>query len=66
MGAHSKGAMSTEDLTTLESCACPGEGSCAGLFTANTMAAAIEAIGMSLTWSRFHSGYRRAKAVHVC
>ena len=48
VGAHSKGAMSTEDLTSLESCACPGEGSCAGLFTANTMAAAIEAIGMSL------------------
>ena len=48
VGAHSKGAMSTQDLTSLESCACPGEGSCAGLFTANTMAAAIEAIGMSL------------------
>ena len=48
VGAHSKGAMSTQDLTNLESCACPGEGSCAGLFTANTMAAAIEAIGMSL------------------
>ena len=48
VGAHSKGAMSTDDLTSLESCACPGEGSCAGLFTANTMAAAIEAIGMSL------------------
>ena len=48
VGAHFKGAMSTQDLTSLESCACPGEGSCAGLFTANTMAAAIEAIGMSL------------------
>ncbi len=48
VGAHSKGSMSTQDLTALESCACPGEGSCAGLFTANTMAAAIEAIGMSL------------------
>ena len=48
VGAHSKGTMPLEELTELESSACPGEGSCAGLFTANTMAAAIEALGMSL------------------
>jgi dihydroxy-acid dehydratase len=48
VGAHSKGTLSLDELTALESCACPGEGSCAGLFTANTMAAAIEALGMSL------------------
>ena len=48
VGAHSKGTMPLEELTELESCACPGEGSCAGMFTANTMAAAIEALGMSL------------------
>ena len=48
VGAHSKGAMPTGELTELEERACPGEGSCAGLFTANTMAAAIEALGMSL------------------
>ena len=48
VGAHSKGTMPLDELTELEGCACPGEGSCAGLFTANTMAAAIEALGMSL------------------
>jgi len=48
VGAHSKGTMSDEDLAELERSACPGEGSCAGLFTANTMSSAIEALGMSL------------------
>ena len=48
IGAHSKGLMSAEDLRELEGCACPGAGSCAGLFTANTMSATIEAMGMSL------------------
>ena len=48
VGAHSKGNLPLEQLTELEGSACPGEGSCAGLFTANTMAAAIEALGMSL------------------
>ena len=40
--------MTLEQLTELERSACPGEGSCAGLFTANTMSTAIEAMGMSL------------------
>ena len=48
VGAHSKGIMPSQELTELEGSACPGAGSCAGLFTANTMAAAIEALGMSL------------------
>ena len=48
VGAHSKGLMPREELTELEGLACPGAGSCAGMFTANTMAAAIEALGMSL------------------
>ena len=48
VGAYSSGRCSIEDLTELEGLACPGEGACAGLFTANTMAAAIEALGMSL------------------
>ena len=48
VGAHSKGTMSDDDLAELERSACPGEGSCAGLFTANTMSSAIEALGMSL------------------
>ena len=48
VGAHSRGHMSDADLDALERVACPGEGSCAGLFTANTMSSAIEALGMSL------------------
>jgi dihydroxy-acid dehydratase len=48
VGAYAKGNMSLEDLRALECVACPGEGSCAGLFTANTMSTAIEIMGMSL------------------
>ena len=48
VGAHSRGSMSDAELRELEMVACPGEGSCAGLFTANTMSSAIEALGMSL------------------
>ena len=48
VGAYSQGRMSLEDLVSMERVACPGEGACAGMFTANTMASAIEAIGMSL------------------
>ena len=48
VGAYAKGDMTLEQLTDLECRACPGEGSCAGLFTANTMSTAIEAMGMSL------------------
>ncbi len=48
IGAVSSGKMSLEELDELEKCACPGAGSCAGLFTANTMACLTEAIGMSL------------------
>ena len=48
VGAHARGKMSDDELSKLEHAACPGAGSCAGLYTANTMAAAIEALGMSL------------------
>ena len=48
VGAYAKGSMSLDDLKELECNACPGEGSCAGLFTANTMSTAIEVLGMSL------------------
>ncbi len=50
VGAVSSGKMSEEDIYELEKCACPGPGSCAGLFTANTMACITEAIGMSLPY----------------
>ncbi|KZX14462.1 dihydroxy-acid dehydratase [Methanobrevibacter filiformis] len=48
VGAVSSGKMTEEDLNQLERCACPGPGSCAGLFTANTMACITESLGMSL------------------
>ena len=44
----SSGNMSLDELSTLEKCACPGPGSCSGLFTANTMACITESLGMSL------------------
>jgi len=48
VGAHAKGRMTDEDLYRLECTACPGAGSCGGLFTANTMSSCVEALGMSL------------------
>jgi len=51
VGAHAAGAMSDEDLRGIECNACPSEGSCAGMFTANTMASVAEALGMSLPGS---------------
>lgn len=51
VGAHAAGKMTDEELHELESSACPGAGSCAGHYTANTMAAAVEAMGLSLPGS---------------
>lgn len=48
VGATQSGKMSEEELYELERCACPGAGSCAGLFTANTMACLTETLGLSL------------------
>ncbi len=48
VGAYASGNMTLDELHGLECVACPGEGSCAGLFTANTMSTAIEVMGMSL------------------
>jgi len=48
VGANAVDALSDEELKLIELKACPGEGSCAGMFTANTMASVGEAIGMSL------------------
>ncbi|MEK6277166.1 MAG: dihydroxy-acid dehydratase [Actinomycetota bacterium] len=47
IGAHAAGDMSAEELRELESCASPGAGACGGQFTANTMACAFEAMGIS-------------------
>lgn len=48
VGAHARGSISDEELLGIERAACPTTGSCAGMYTANTMAAAAEALGMSL------------------
>ncbi len=48
VGAYATGRMTRDQLTELECSACPGEGSCGGLFTANTMSTAIEIMGLSL------------------
>jgi dihydroxy-acid dehydratase len=48
VGAHAKGAIDDRELLGIERAACPTTGSCAGMYTANTMAAVGEAIGLSL------------------
>jgi dihydroxy-acid dehydratase len=48
VGKHANGEYDDAELETVESCAIPGPGSCGGMYTANTMASAIEAMGMSL------------------
>lgn len=48
VGSYAAGKMNLEQLTSLECSACPGEGSCGGLYTANTMASVVEALGLSL------------------
>jgi len=48
VGLHQTGELSDEQAAALELAACPGEGSCQGLYTANTMACLTEALGMSL------------------
>jgi dihydroxy-acid dehydratase len=51
VGAHATGALDDAGLDAIERNACPTEGACAGMFTANTMASVAEALGMSLPGS---------------
>ncbi|MDA4108853.1 dihydroxy-acid dehydratase [Mycolicibacterium holsaticum] len=51
VGACARGLMSREDVDIIERAICPGEGACGGMYTANTMASAAEALGMSLPGS---------------
>jgi dihydroxy-acid dehydratase len=51
VGGHAVGKLTDEELSYIETHACPTEGSCAGMFTANTMASVGEALGMSLLGS---------------
>lgn len=51
VGKHNNGDISDEELKDIECSACPGAGACGGMYTANTMSSAIEAMGMSLPGS---------------
>lgn len=51
VGQHSSGSIEHDYLTEVEKNACPGLGSCGGMYTANTMSSAFEALGMSLPYS---------------
>jgi dihydroxy-acid dehydratase len=51
VGAFMAGQMSEEDFEGIEQNACPGTGSCGGMYTANTMSSSFEALGMSLLYS---------------
>lgn len=51
VGQYNRGEITEEDVYGIECAACPGPGACGGMYTANTMASAIEALGMSLPGS---------------
>jgi dihydroxy-acid dehydratase len=61
VGAHAKQRLDDQALQTIESCAIPGPGACGGMYTANTMASAIEALGMSLPNSSAQNAVSDAK-----
>src|ERR1041384_3688700 len=61
VGKHAKGDMNDQQLGEIESCAIPGPGSCGGMYTANTMASAIEALGMSLPNSSAQAAVSKEK-----
>ncbi len=61
VGAHANGRITDDELHEIESCAIPGPGSCGGMYTANTMASAIEALGMSLPNSSAQNAISKAK-----
>ncbi len=50
IGKYRKGLIGDEEIQALEMCACPGVGSCQGMYTANTMACVTEALGMSIPY----------------
>lgn len=61
IGAHANKRIDDAELQQIESCAIPGPGSCGGMYTANTMASAIEALGMSLPNSSAQNAISPAK-----
>ncbi len=72
VGACARGLMSRADVDAIERAICPGEGACGGMYTANTMASAAEALGMSLPGSaappatdRRRDGFARKSGIAV-
>ena len=61
VGQKARGEISGKELAAIEGCAIPGAGSCGGMYTANTMASAIEALGMSLPNSGAQNAVSAAK-----
>jgi dihydroxy-acid dehydratase len=61
IGAHANNKISDKEFQQIEQCAIPGAGSCGGMYTANTMASAIEALGMSLPNSSAQNAISPAK-----
>ena len=61
VGAHAKGSITDEELLEVEYTAIPGPGSCGGMYTANTMASAIEALGLSLPNSSAQEAVSQSK-----
>ena len=61
VGQYANKKISKTELTNIESCAIPGPGSCGGMYTANTMASAIEALGMSLPGSSAQAALSKEK-----
>ncbi|HNZ20037.1 MAG TPA: dihydroxy-acid dehydratase [Candidatus Hydrogenedentes bacterium] len=62
VGRHAKGEIGDRELRAIEVCAIPGPGACGGMYTANTMASAIEALGMSLPNSSAQAAISSEKA----
>lgn len=65
VGQHSAGSINRDQLTDIEKNACPGFGSCGGMYTANTMSSAIEAMGMSLPYSSTMSNEDKEKELNA-
>ena len=63
IGAHGAGKMTDEELHQVECHSCPGAGSCGGMYTANTMASVIEAMGMSVPGSASHAAVDRRNRI---
>ncbi|MCT1766285.1 dihydroxy-acid dehydratase [Brevibacterium casei] len=65
VGACRAGTMSRQDVDAIERAVCPGEGACGGMYTANTMASAAEAMGMSLPGSAAPPAIHRNRTIYA-